>query len=450
MLMANYEQYKNSGIDWVGNVPASWNRSRIKFLLSHSSAGVWGEDEKGDKNDIVCFRAADFDYSHGCLKLDNNTMRNIQPKQLEGRVLHKRDLLIEKSGGCDATPVGRIVRLNYDGIATCSNFMHFISVDKYNDDNYLFYYFYAMYANNVNILFFNQTTGIQNLKVSEYLGQTIFLPPLNKQSSIAKYLDKKCSEIDNVISAQQKRIALLQELKQSVITHAVTKGLNPNVEMKDSGVDWIDEIPANWEVLPLKRVGTMNKGLTFTKADIVEKGNAAISYGQVHSKLNEGISLQDELIRFVPNTFVSNAEKSIAYQGDFIFADTSEDYEGCGNCVYNDTTRPIYGGYHTIVLQTKYSDAKFLAYLFKTDYWRYQIRSRVYGVKVFSITQSILSLCSVILPPKEVQKDIVSFLDGKCKAINISIDNALVQISLLQEYKQSLITEVVTGKRKVC
>ena len=89
MLMDIYEKYKDSGIDWVGTVPASWKRSRIKFLLSHSSAAVWGEDEKGNKDDIVCFRAADFDYSHGCLKLDNNTVRNIQPKQLEGRVLHK-------------------------------------------------------------------------------------------------------------------------------------------------------------------------------------------------------------------------------------------------------------------------------------------------------------------------------------------------------------------------
>ncbi|WP_443964122.1 restriction endonuclease subunit S [Prevotellamassilia timonensis] len=270
--MVKYEQYKDSDIDWVGKVPTSWNRSRIKFLLSHSSAGVWGEDEKGNKNDIVCFRAADFDYSHGCLKLDNNTVRNIQQKQLEGRVLHKRDLLIEKSGGGDATPVGRIVRFNYDGIATCSNFMHFISVDKYNDDNYLFYYFYAMYANNVNVLYFNQTTGIQNLKVSEYLGQTIFLPSLKEQMTIANYLDKKCSEIDKVISAQQKRIALLQELKQSVITHAVTKGLNPNVEMDAAEEDWINRLPASWGKAKLKYYIHLVNGRAYSQPELLSEG----------------------------------------------------------------------------------------------------------------------------------------------------------------------------------
>ena len=194
----------------------------------------------------------------------------------------------------------------------------------------------------------------------------------------------------------------------------------------------------------------MNKGLTFTKADIVEKGNPAISYGQVHSKTNDGVCLQNELIRFVPDIFIANAEKSIAHQGDFIFADTSEDYDGCGNCVYNDTPQLIFGGYHTVVLQTKDTDAKFMAYLFRTDYWRYQIRSRVYGVKVYSITQSILSLCSVLLPPKEEQRDIVSYLDKRCASIDSSVSKAQHQVELLQEYKQSLITEVVTGKRKIC
>ena len=436
--MKQYDSYKESGVEWIGKVPTHWEIMPLKFTGTFGNGLTYSPKDVVD-NGILVLRSSNIQNSS--LSFEDNVYVSNVSKVL---LVQKGDVIICSRNG-SAALVGKSAFIDKEINATFGAFM-MRYIPKINK-KYGFYLFQTAIGRYKGYF---ATTTINQLTKSTIGEMKVPLANTEEQTAIVDFLDNKCSEIDKVISAQQKRIALLQELKQSVITHAVTKGLNPNVEMKDSGVDWIDEIPANWEVLPLKRVGTMNKGLTFTKADIVEKGNAAISYGQVHSKLNEGISLQDELIRFVPNTFVSNAEKSIAYQGDFIFADTSEDYEGCGNCVYNDTTRPIYGGYHTIVLQTKYSDAKFLAYLFKTDYWRYQIRSRVYGVKVFSITQSILSLCSVILPPKEVQKDIVSFLDGKCKAINISIDNALVQISLLQEYKQSLITEVVTGKRKVC
>ena len=447
--MANYEQYKNSGIDWVGNVPASWNRSRIKFLLSHSSAGVWGEDEKGDKNDIVCFRAADFDYSHGCLKLDNNTMRNIQPKQLEGRVLHKRDLLIEKSGGGDATPVGRIVRLNYDGIATCSNFMHFISVDKYNDDNYLFYYFYAMYANNVNILFFNQTTGIQNLKVSEYLGQTIFLPPLNKQSSIAKYLDKKCSEIDNVISAQQKRIALLQELKQSVITHAVTKGLNPNVEMKDSGVEWIDKIPSNWNIVRLKNDCSLKGriGWNGLRSEEFEKESYAyLVTGQdfVSSDIDWSKCYQINKKRYDedPCIQLENGDLLITKDGTIgkIAKVSNMDKPACLNSgifvLKQKTRKEFVQGY---LYWSLYSDLlkEFNSYTST-------------GTTILHLYQNVFENMPLVVPPKKEQQEISDYLDKKTKAIDLSLSKAQHQVELLQEYKQSLITEVVTGKRKVC
>lgn len=120
-------------------------------------------------------------------------------------------------------------------------------------------------------------------------------------------------------------------------------------EYKDSGVEWIDEVPVHWEVRPLKSIGQLNKGVTFTKADIVEEGVPAISYGQIHAKNNTCTHLHKELIRYIPDYFVKGATISKVAKGDFIFADTSEDYEGCGNCIYIDTDYSLYGGYHTIV-----------------------------------------------------------------------------------------------------
>lgn len=445
-----YNQYIDSNVDWIGPVPSTWHRLRIKFGVRRSAAGVWGSDEKGDRNDVACFRIADFDYNHGILKLDNITLRNIEKSQLEGRLLSIGDLLIEKSGGGDATPVGRVVRVNYEDKATCSNFVHSISLNEKLDSNFMYYYFHYLYANKVNLLFFNQTTGLQNLKVADYLSQSIYVPTFIEQKEIASYLDNKCKKIDNVIAAQQKRIELLQELKQSIITRAVTQGINPNVKLKDSEVVWINSIPQNWIIAPLKSIGKMYKGVTFTKAELVDEGNPVISYGQIHSKENKGTKLNESLIRYIPNGLIQNAHSSLAGKGDFIFADTSEDLEGSGNAVYIDKDCQIYGGYHTIVFRTESVQNKYFAYLFLTDSWRSQIRSRVSGVKVYSITQSILSTTKVIIPPPEEQQVIANYLDNKCNKIDSSIAKARHQIDLLKEYKQSLITEVVTGKRKVC
>lgn len=211
-----------SGIDWIGDVPEHWFNTRIKFNILRSAAGVWGDDEKGDENDIVCFRIADFDYDERCLSTEKITIRNIESKQLEGRYLSKGDLLIEKSGGGESTPVGRVVYCNYNGKATYTNFIHSITLSDSVDSRFFLYYFNMLYSNKVNLLFFNQTTGLQNLQVSDYLGQSICLPPLSEQQAIADYLDKKCVEIDGLKAKLSKKRETLTELRQSIISEVVT------------------------------------------------------------------------------------------------------------------------------------------------------------------------------------------------------------------------------------
>lgn len=214
---------KNSGIPWVGQVPCSWTRHRIKYDLTRSAAGVWGDEEKGNEDDIVCYRIADYDYLKGVLDNDNPTVRNIPAKDRQGRLLKKGDLLIEKSGGGDIWPVGRVVRYNYDLEAVSSNFIHSVTVDEQKiDPDFLYYYFRFLYANKVNLLYFNQTTGIQNLKVSAYLSQSLFAPELTEQKEIVDYLNKECSSYDTAIEKANKQINLLKEYKQSLITEVVT------------------------------------------------------------------------------------------------------------------------------------------------------------------------------------------------------------------------------------
>ena len=221
-MKERYESYKDSGVPWIGQVPQGWEVRRLKYVLANTSAGVWGDDARGDANDIVCFRVADFDYMHGCLKFDKITVRNIPSEQLKGRIVHKGDLLLEKSGGGDLSPVGRVVRCNYEGKATCSNFMQVMSVkDGYSAD-FIYYYFFAAYSNRVNLLYLNQTTGIQNLKMSEFMSQTLFIPPLPVQRAIAGYLDARCAAIDAYVASLEREAGLARELKQREVADAVT------------------------------------------------------------------------------------------------------------------------------------------------------------------------------------------------------------------------------------
>ena len=215
--------------------------------------------------------------------------------------------------------------------------------------------------------------------------------------------------------------------------------------MKDSGIEWIGEIPEEWEVKKVKDLFSFGKGLSITKENLIESGISVISYGQIHSKDNNGTNIIPSLIRFVSDKYLKKNKKSLVNENDFIFADTSEDIEGCGNCVFIDKKMQLFAGYHTIILKALNEESKkYLAYLFKTDNWRSQIRSKVYGVKVYSITQKIIKESKIIFPPLREQQLIADFLDDKVGQIDGILSDLNKQIDILNKYKKSLITETVT------
>lgn len=216
-------------------------------------------------------------------------------------------------------------------------------------------------------------------------------------------------------------------------------------EYKDSGIGWIGLIPKEWRIVPFKAYFTTGKGLSFTKADLTPQGHAVVSYGQVHSKVNTGTRLDDFLLRYVPDSITANGESSKMNKGDFIFADTSEDLEGCGNCVYVDRDIELYAGYHSVTAKPKVQDNnKFFAYYFQTPCWRSQIRSRVTGIKVYSISQSIINQTWLFVPPLLIQQKIADYLDKVCGEVDEMIALQEKMIEELKAYKQSIITEAVT------
>ncbi|OWV18711.1 hypothetical protein B7990_05410 [Fibrobacter sp. UWB4] len=219
---------------------------------------------------------------------------------------------------------------------------------------------------------------------------------------------------------------------------------------KDSGISWIGNVPEHWDVVPFRSEFSLGKGLPITKDNLINdeiNGVPVVSYGQIHSKENEGTVLKRNLLRFVESSWLDSNPQSLLRKNDIVFADTSEDLDGCGNCVLNTETRKIFAGYHTIIAFTnKEENGPFFAYLFQSDIWRSQIRTRVNGVKVYSVTRAHLKRCKLLLPPLSEQKAIAEYLDKKTAQINELVSAKQKQIELLKEYKQSVIANAVTGK----
>ena len=215
-------------------------------------------------------------------------------------------------------------------------------------------------------------------------------------------------------------------------------------QMKDSGVEWIGEIPQDWAISNIKSKFVFGKGLPITKDNLVSKGSPVISYGQIHSKSNPGTKVTSDLIRYVNESEWTSYKNAVATRGNFVFADTSEDYAGCGNCTYIDTDEKIFAGYHTILLKSKDIDNKYYAYLFLTDGWRKQIREKCAGVKLFSITQRNLKSAIIINPPFDEQQKIADYLDKKCTEIDNAISKTTASIEEYKKLKQAIITKAVT------
>jgi type I restriction enzyme S subunit len=217
--------------------------------------------------------------------------------------------------------------------------------------------------------------------------------------------------------------------------------------MKDSGVEWLGEVPQHWNFDKLRYIFNFSKGLTITKADLMETGIPCVNYGEIHSKYGFEVSAERHALKCVDSSYLESDKSSLMSNGDFVFADTSEDLEGAGNFTHVSGDTNIFAGYHTIIArQTKNNNARFLAYLIDSKVFRTQIRLAVKGVKVFSITQAILRDSSVWLPNITEQTAIVNFLDDKTAKIDTLIAKARQAIELMKERRKALISAAVTGK----
>jgi type I restriction enzyme S subunit len=430
-------EMKDSGVEWLGKIPNHWMIRRIKNLFELRNEKNYEAFE--DVNLISLYTDKGVVQHSDLTETTGN-----KAVTAEGYKIVKEDDIVVNIILCWMGAVGRSA---YNGVTSPA-----YDVYKPLHDTNSKYYHYLFRTSQFNGECYRYGRGIMLMRwrtySTEFRAISVPLPPEDEQERIVEFLDKKLDDVDRLIGNVQTQIEKLKAYKQSLITEVVTKGLDSTVPMKNSGVEWIGEIPEKWSVVPLKSKFSFGKGLPITKDDLVEEGIPVISYGQIHAKWNTGVTTHENLLRYVNESYLESNSSALVKKGDLIMADTSEDRDGCGNCAYIDIDETVFAGYHTIILNALNSENnKYFAYLFLTDNWRSQIRKAVSGVKLFSISRRILGCVSVLVPNNA--EDIVNYLDAKCAYIDRLIAIKQAKIEKLEQYKRSLIYEYVTGKKEV-
>ncbi|WEI03226.1 restriction endonuclease subunit S [Acinetobacter johnsonii] len=216
-------------------------------------------------------------------------------------------------------------------------------------------------------------------------------------------------------------------------------------EYKDSGVEWLGKIPSHWTMSKLRYLFDFSKGLSITKENLQDEGIPCVNYGEVHSKYGFEVDPKKHLLKCVSENYLKTSENALLNNGDFVFADTSEDLKGSGNFTHLVGDEQIFAGYHTVIARPHNANAsRFYAYLFESKEFRSQIHLAVKGVKVFSITQAMLRSANAWLPSTDEQVKIANFLDHETAKIDSLIEKQQQLIQLLKEKRQAVISHAVT------
>ena len=305
--------------------------------------------------------------------------------------------------------------------------------------NQFFYYFFLSKCGYEALINISQGTTQSKFNKTQLRALKAIVPPIAEQEAIASYLDKKCSSIDKLIATQEKRIALLGELKQSIITEAVTRGLNPDAPLKDSGIDWIGKIPKHWEATPLKFTGLFGNGLTYSPDDVVENDGVLVLRSS---------NIQDDMLDLNDTIYVkSSPDFLMVLPGDIIICSRNGSASLVGKCAFvNEPINATFGAF--MMRYRPYEDKKYGYYLLQAALKMYK---GLYSTTTINqLTMGVIAQIHVAMPPIAEQKLIADYLDAKCARIDKSITKAKREVELLREYKQTIITEAVTGKIKVC
>lgn len=428
--------------EWFGEIPSNWTSQRIKTLFDM-------RDERSylplSEVNLISLYTSTGVHQHSDIEhTTGNKARNA-----DGYKIVAKDDIVVNILLCW---MGAIGRSDYNGVTSPA---YDIYIPKCGVNSK--YYHYLFRTSLFSQQCYKAGKGIMSMRWRTYSPQfrniVVPVPPLSEQDQIVRFLNWKTSKINLLISNHKKHISLLEAMKLGTIDQCTIHGIRNDTLQHNEDSRWDIDYPETWKIARLRECFSFRKGLSITKANLTPSGVSVINYGQIHAKTNTGVALNNDLIKFVSNEYLNTAPNALVQKGDFIFADTSEDLAGCGNCAYIDWDDKIFAGYHSIIMHSTHEQGnrnKYFAYLFKSPTWRTQVRKSVNAVKVYSITQQILKDMFLLIPSQAEQSEIVEYLDLTCTKIDTLIEKEHAQIQQLHDMKNTLISDVVTGKIDVC
>lgn len=439
--MKTYSNYKDSGVQWIGKVPSHWNMAKLKYDF-HIYAGATPKTENPIywDGDIIWITPADYKTSDKYVSQGKRTISKEGYQSCNTQIVPKGSLIFSKRA-----PIGTIaIAVN----ELCTNQGCLSCVPK---DVSSTYFFYIISVSTEAFELLGSGATFKEISANYFANVKLPLPPLSEQQAIASYLDAKTKPIDDIIAKREKQIELLEEMKSAIISRAVTKGLNPDAKMKDSGIEWIKTEPQSWETRRIKNVITLltDYDANGSFADIAK--NVKVNVGEPYAWMVRATDLANKRYGIVDDNNYCNKEtydflsKSSLEAGDILIAkrgDIGKSYE-VPKCDCPMTLAP-----NTYLLKTnkKVISNRFFHYFFMSDYGKKQLSINNKSTTIGALYKDDVKNLKILLPPMHEQQAIASYLDSETSKIDTRIAKRRKQIELLQEYKQALITAAVTGK----
>ncbi|MCI7095464.1 MAG: restriction endonuclease subunit S [Clostridiales bacterium] len=414
-------EMKDSGIGWVHEIPSNWTTIRGKYVFTNDKFVVGAKVEEYERLALTM---------NGVIKRSKEDNEGLQPDKFDTYQILKPDELVFKLIDLQNISTSRVGLSPYTGIVSPAYI-----ILKSKDNIFPAFaekYYLMMWMNQV----FNALgdAGVRSsLNATELLELWLPLPPYEEQKSIASFLDKECAKIDEIMADVQSQIDTLEEYKKSVISEAVTKGLNPNVELKSTDVSWASKIPSHWSVMPNKYIMKKIKRICAIHKD--EDIISLSMYGVIVRDLDAGGKM--------PTTFDGY---QFVYPGNLLMC--LFDYDVTPRCIgyINNygVTSPAYSQFEMI----DGMDAKYYYYYYLMIDNTKELLHLAKNLR-HSFTEDELGKINQIVPPYQEQRAIADYLDKKCADIDSVIADKKSQLDTLEEYKKSLIYEYVTGKKEV-
>jgi type I restriction enzyme, S subunit len=441
MSLPRYPEYKDSGMTWLGEVPSHWTPSRFKWLIGRNDGGVWGDDPDGT-DDTLVLRSTEQTVD-GHWRIEEPAFRKLAARERDSALLGVGDLLITKSSG-SALHIGKttLVDEHIAGLGACySNFMQRVRVSKRLHPKLAWYLLNSDLSRAQLAYLSNSTTGLANLN-GTILGELLLaVQPQDEQAYIVAFLDHETAKIDALIAEQEKLLALLAEKRQATISHAVTRGLDPNARMKASAIPWLGEVPAHWQIANIKRLCEL---ITDGAHVSPETEDGAFCFVSTKDVGRDGIDFEGCLLTSAASYEYLDRTGCQPLVGDVLF---SKDGTVGRTTVVRDKKEFVVASSLIIIRPMGGRlDPNFLDYLCQSRLVKNQVEGFVKGAGLPRLSiQNLLKVVGVF-PPLSEQRRISGFV-AECLERSDRLENEVLHaVSTLKERRSALIAAAVTGQ----